>query len=483
MIETLADARLPAGAFDVAIAGAGPAGISLAMRLARMRPDWRIALLEGGGEQFDPASADLHRGELGGVDYPLDASRLRFFGGASNHWGGWCRPLDETDFEPNESLDRPGWPIARSDLDPYWKDADELCEIVHSGYEEDAINPERGARLLDLSQSRWFRHRMYRFSPPTRFGPRYREAIVAMPNLHCLLDANLVALEFLDDQVVAAQLRGLSGARARLPVKRMVLAMGGLENARFLLNLQQAPELRQWPWPKLVGRYFADHYGLGGGLLLSRADLGYAREEVAGEVGMPVIMYKDQFLRDGASNLSIRFTPIKPEHWIDKHYALLPQGDNWTYQISVTVEPVPVADSRVALAERRDALGMRALRLDWNVSDKDFSAATDACRRLARDVAQSREGGRVRLIDMETRKPPHSPLGPTFHHMGTTRMASNVKQGVVDADCRMFGSRNLYLAGSSVFASYGSANPTLNIVALALRLADHLAQQEKGFAE
>jgi choline dehydrogenase-like flavoprotein len=482
MIETLGNARLDGRPFDVAIAGAGPAGISLAMRLARKRPDWRIALLEGGGEQPDPASAELHRGELGGISYPLDNSRLRFLGGASNHWGGWCRPLDETDFEPNPALDRPGWPIRHADLQPYWAEADKLCEIVHSGYEEDAINPERRARLLDLSASQWFRHRMYRFSPPTRFGTRYREELESLPNLHCLLDANLVQLEFRDDQVIAAQLRGLTGASSRLPVKRIILAMGGLENARFLLNLQQTPELQQWPWPKLVGQYFADHYGLGGGLLLSRADLGYAREEVAGEVGMPVIMYKDNVLREGASNLLIRFSPVAPDHWLDKDYALLQQRDNWTYQISVTIEPAPMADSRVGLAEQRDALGMRLLRLDWNVSDKDFQAATLACRRLARDVAQMDAGGRVRLIDMETRKPPESPLGPVFHHMGTTRMASDVEQGVVDADCRMFGSRNLYLAGSSVFASYGSANPTLNIVALALRLADHLAEQEDGSA-
>ncbi len=478
MIENLGSVRLDSRPFDVVIAGAGPAGISLALRLARARPEWRIALLEGGGEQHSPESADLHRGELGALEYPLDASRLRFLGGASNHWGGWCRPLDETDFEPNAAMDRPGWPISRSDLTPYWPEADKLCEINHAGYEDDALRPERAARLLDLSRSKWFQHRIYRFSPPTRFGQRYREAIAELPNLHCLLDANLVNLEFRGDEVVAAQLRGLAGASLRLPAKRVVLAMGGLDNARFLLNLQESPELKSHPWPKAIGRYFADHYGLDGGLLLSRANLGYGREEVDGEVGMPVIMYRDPVLREGNCNLSMRLMPVDATHWLGPDYALLPQPGNWTYQISITVEPALLADSCVRLAQRRDALGMRALRLDWNVSERDFAAATLACRRLARDVAQVADGGRIRLTDMETRKPP-SPLGPTFHHMGTTRMAESADLGVVDGNCRMFGSRNLYMAGSSVFASYGSANPTLNIVALALRLGDHLAGLER----
>jgi choline dehydrogenase-like flavoprotein len=60
------------------------------------------------------------------------------------------------------------------------------------------------------------------------------------------------------------------------------------------------------------------------------------------------------------------------------------------------------------------------------------------------------------------------------HHMGTTRMSDSPATGVVDADCRVFGVDNLYVAGSSVFPTVGYANPTLTIVALALRLAEHL---------
>jgi choline dehydrogenase-like flavoprotein len=64
-----------------------------------------------------------------------------------------------------------------------------------------------------------------------------------------------------------------------------------------------------------------------------------------------------------------------------------------------------------------------------------------------------------------------------FHHLGATRMHPDPNLGVVDADCRVHGLRNLYVAGSSVFPTYGCSNPTLTVVALALRLADHLKQR------
>ena len=64
--------------------------------------------------------------------------------------------------------------------------------------------------------------------------------------------------------------------------------------------------------------------------------------------------------------------------------------------------------------------------------------------------------------------------GTLSHHMGTTRMHESPRMGVTDANCRVHGLQNLYVAGSSLFPCAGHQNPTLTIVALALRLADHL---------
>jgi NAD(P)-dependent dehydrogenase (short-subunit alcohol dehydrogenase family) len=87
---------------DLAIVGGGPAGITLALALANTHI--KILLLESGGMDFEPATQALYEGAETGVRYiPLNATRLRYLGGCSNHWGGWSRPLDEIDFE---QLDR-----------------------------------------------------------------------------------------------------------------------------------------------------------------------------------------------------------------------------------------------------------------------------------------------------------------------------------------------------------------------------------------
>ena len=93
-----------------------------------------------------------------------------------------------------------------------------------------------------------------------------------------------------------------------------------------------------------------------------------------------------------------------------------------------------------------------------------------------------REMGRVKLFDWvldDDLSLPGLEQGQElagYHHMGTTRMGTTPRDGVVDRDCRVFGIDNLYIAGSSVFRTSGHANPTLTIVQLALRLVDHLAR-------
>jgi choline dehydrogenase-like flavoprotein len=138
----------------------------------------------------------------------------------------------------------------------------------------------------------------------------------------------------------------------------------------------------------------------------------------------------------------------------------------------------PDPDSRVTLGEERDALGMRRVRLDWRLPADFERHLTRAHELLAEDLGEAGLG-RVRINVGETgNDPTGTPAGPTVgngsHHMGTTRMHRDPAYGVVDENCRIHGTANLYVAGSSVFPSYGIDNPTMTIVALALRLADHL---------
>jgi choline dehydrogenase-like flavoprotein len=140
--------------------------------------------------------------------------------------------------------------------------------------------------------------------------------------------------------------------------------------------------------------------------------------------------------------------------------------------LSTRFEPVPNRDSRLFLIRERDALGMRKVQLDWRLSDLDRHSVRRTLEILA--VQMGRIGlGRLRVL-FDEEGPWPDDLAGGWHHMGTTRMSSSAKEGVVDKNCRVHGMSNLYVAGSSVFPTAGSGTPTLTIVALALRLAQHL---------
>ncbi len=156
------------------------------------------------------------------------------------------------------------------------------------------------------------------------------------------------------------------------------------------------------------------------------------------------------------------------------------------YYLFVHLEQEPNPASRITLSERRDALGVPLGRLDWRLGDLERRSFRRALELVAQEFG--RIGlGRVREIGTDLPRvswlqkkgapgeggwPPG--LRGSYHHIGTTRMASDPRRGVVDANCRVHGLTNLFVAGSSVFPTSGCHNPTLTIVALALRLANHL---------
>jgi choline dehydrogenase-like flavoprotein len=137
-------------------------------------------------------------------------------------------------------------------------------------------------------------------------------------------------------------------------------------------------------------------------------------------------------------------------------------------------EQAPNPDSRVTLGTRRDRFGLPVARIDWRPASSD-RASIRASQEVIDEALRAAGLGHVELMLGDERPP--ALLEGNFHHLGATRMHPDPAMGVVDADCRVHGVRNLYVAGSSVFPTYGCSNPTLTVVALALRLADHLKKQ------
>jgi choline dehydrogenase-like flavoprotein len=494
------DARtLPNGTLlegDVCIVGAGAAGITIAREWIGSHR--KVLLLEGGGLQYEPAMQDLYRGEIVGLPYfPLEAARLHFFGGTTGHWAGWCATFDAIDFEKRDWVPHSGWPIRREHLDPFYVRAQPLLQLGPYEYTAAAWH-RRDPALVPLAlDPRVVWTKMWQFSPPTRFGTTYRDAIFGARNVELYTHANVCEIEP-NDTVTAVQglrVRGLDAKEIRVRARHYVLACCSIQNARLLLasRLGNANDL--------VGRFFMEHIEMPGGHLVLAAsptagmkmyEMNYGVTKARGELALHAAIQREQRMLNGTVSLEpgapdevakSTFQAMPPDAVAKMREsrasvaADLPPAGRFFHVIS-RLEQSPNPHSRVSLSTERDALGMPRVKLDWRLTDLEKHTFRAFYEVLGREFGRSGLG-RVQVLDWITSADPGWPstLGGGWHHMGTTRMHESPRWGVVDPNCQVHGLANLSIAGASVFPTGGGVNPTLTLVALSLRLSDSLKRK------
>jgi len=475
---------------DVLIIGAGAAGITLARALAGTRAT--AIVLESGGLDEEDATQQLAHGLSDG--YPVDVTRLRYFGGTTNHWGGWCRAFDPWVFERRPWVADVGWPIGPSELAPWYRQAAAVVELPSHppGWTWDWAYWRRQLRRWGfalLPDNDVTTGAVFRFSPPTRFGTKYRAELRAARNVNVVLHAN--ALELRTDAAAAhvteVPVATLAGNRFLARSRIVVLAVGGLEVPRILLLSDSTRSAGLGNDHDLVGRYFMDHVEGSVGTLeigaLPAAYMGGVFGNARAMVGLtPAAMEREQLLA-----CAVTFdadTKLGVGRYADRDSGVtaadvgtlrtgLGGGSSHAADVLVRAEPKPQSDSRVVLSGERDALGQRRLELRYARSPAVESSIRRTLELVGRELGRAGVG-RLRIDLDDTDKTRYEVPTIGFHLMGTTRMAADPKQGVVDADLRVHGTDNLYVASSSVFPTVGYTNPTLTIVALTLRLAEHL---------
>ena len=164
--------------FDVAIVGAGAAGIVLALKLAEYGK--RVALIEAGGHEFSEESQQIYVGKtIGDPYFQLDHARLRYFGGSTNHWAGLCRTFEPEDFNRGYLGDKYNWPIKFDELDRFRAEACNILEIQNS-FDDKRFGSSRIESIK------------FEFSPPVRFGSKYKESLTKNPKVHLFLNSNFL---------------------------------------------------------------------------------------------------------------------------------------------------------------------------------------------------------------------------------------------------------------------------------------------------
>jgi len=485
-------------AFDVCVIGSGPAGLTLARKLAARGK--RVALMEGGGTEISWESEALYEGDSVGADYwPLTAVRKRYFGGSSNCWSGVCRQLDAHDFAPVAHHSWSGWPIGKSDLDPYCAETEEILVLPADRPPAHTLFPDGTDRFTQIR---------LRQSNGLYLGERYAAEVEAAARLALCLHANLVDLE-LDDRlqrVTSGVFRSFERLEEfRVEAEVFALCLGGLENPRFLLNADRQIAGGIGNQHDLVGRFFNEHPHQHVGTVLLAAPMRnreiYAPEPrfmaEAGILNSALLCTPDrrqltlpnELVRSAACRADFLRRLTEALHGMPlvcSEGGLQAYFEQWqnpermlTASLDIMAEQALDPTSRARLGAERDRFGLRRIVLDWHLGELDVHTIRTATLAFGELLAE-RDAGRLKLADWLLEERPTFPgpdrarvCGP--HHMCTTRMSDDPRRGVVDRNCRVHGMDNLYLGGSSVFATGGFANPTYTIVQLALRLADHLA--------
>lgn len=497
---------------DICIIGAGAAGITIAREFIDQGID--VALVESGGIDFDPDTQELYKGEDVDSWYSgLEAMRLRFFGGSTNHWDGNCRPLDPIDFYKRPGIANSGWPFGRNELIPFYQRAEAVCElepfdysvVEWAGTESDGPLPVAREALVTG---------VYRRSPPTRFGTRYHDELRHAPNVTVYLHANVLQLETNDaaTHVTGARVSTLQGKKVNLTANVFILATGGAENARLLLLSDETQSEGLGNANDLVGRYFSDHLNTSPGTIVPvdsgiNIDAYDFRRRVYGFLSMPEeLVRQEQLLNVTIALEAIAFPAAKgvtsakrlseslsageapDQFFTDMGNMILDVDDvvvaTWRKMIDrsapiekirlhTRIEPAPNPENRVTLGQERDRFGQRRIRVKWRQGDLEYRSIKRAHELLALEAGRLALGRVTFSLDSLEGDMPDNTY-QSFHHMGSTRMHESETQGVVDADCRIHQIDNLFIGGSSVFPTFGCSNPTFTIVALSLRLADHI---------
>jgi peptidoglycan/xylan/chitin deacetylase (PgdA/CDA1 family) len=316
--------------------------------------------------------------------------------------------------------------------------------------------------------------------------------------------------------------------------KHYVLAAGGTENPRLLLLSNHVASRGLGNEHDLVGRYFMEHPHTERKIIVPRRrissalyGLGFRNRAIAARLALPAELQEREQLLNYSGNIEPVYFGHTSAGWLAFRKLVLslsrsrstdpfiryppygrkglslrevgdvvrqfdrvtvaaflqlfqPEGFNAAFVLESKPEQAPNPESRLVLDHARDAFGLNRIKLDWRMLPIDRRTTVRAEEIIEGELRRLGIGSLAPLGPGDIEGWPAN-LHGGWHQIGMTRMHEDPRRGVVDATGRVHGMANLFITGSSIFPTAGAAPPTLTIVALAMRLADHL--QHRVFAE
>lgn len=496
----------------VCVIGSGLAATAVAKKLlASSQHD--IVLIEA-GDLSSLTSSVSHVNH--GLDFKLPLTRSIEVGGTTNLWHGILAPLAAIDFQARSWIPKSGWPISLADLSVYYQQALQFFNIPKAYH--DYFDANKNPYLAKYGDDIRFDHTLLQHKIYLQQNPIYRaKALIKSlfsqhPQSHCLYNATGLYVATADrDQQVQRLVVGLAdGRQLTVNANYFVICCGALETPRLLLN-----STRQQALPfisPVTGHYLMDHpmgnlcqmkflcptkAPLYSDLMLKsktrlRTSLVFTdqlqqQQELPNHsfslrpAFSPGIDDKSEQLKQALLTLRRRKLALKEMAYILSNFNTCAQIMHYKLSLKVkykysdlffVTEQVPNYTSCVRLSNTLDQWHMPKALVNWQLSQQDYDSMLSSFKLLSQQAFSPQAYQFIHHID-ELRWPER--LSSAAHHLGSARMATSASQGVVDHNLQVFGYENLFVCDGSVFTTGGSANPSLTITALALRLGQHLS--------
>jgi len=451
--------------FPVIIFGSGPAGMTTALELEKKNIS--SVIIEAGESEYNSDSQAMYNGKIiGDTLVSLSNSRLRQLGGTSGHWGGWCKPLETYNFK--------GWPIKKKDLDPYQK---KTCSMLN-------INDQ----FKQTKLNNYFNQIEFKYSD-VRFAEKYKGYIKKSKKIHLILNCQLSHFEG-DERKIKSAICFFKNITKEIKSKYFILACGGIENSRILLWTKEK-NINLFNKNLPIGEYWMNHPWIVSGVgLINKKKL---KEKL-----------KDQFINyDGPLHFATSKNLIEEKKILSVSMYMNAKEDTKLYKeiikdilcvapeygkkishlvfkkdlkcgnIFMQLEESPNKNNRIKLDPyEKDKFNIPIINLFYKQSKESVFAAKTFLEEFG-NFCVDENLGRIAAKDNIHNLEGFDNLGGN-HHLGGTNMGEDKFKSVVDLNLKVHDIKNLYIAGSSTFATAGYTNPTYTIVQLSLRLADEL---------
>jgi choline dehydrogenase-like flavoprotein len=506
---------------DICVIGAGTAGLVLVREL--LNSGYTAVVLESGGTTVEEQTQKLYDCTVAGLPHRgYLQGRFRTLGGTSTRWGGQLLPLTALDIDRRQWIDAVAWPITYADLQDYYQRVEDLFGVDRYPYESGALNrwPAQGTEF----DANHFTARYAKWPP---FARRNLARLVGKDcadshSVEVVLHANVTEISLSDDgtRVVLVKARTLDGAAIEVTARHFVMATGTLETIRLLLASRSVVPAGIGNHSGHLGKNFQDHLSIRAAELFPRSirsfehrfapffidstmrtvrlELSSSMQQDRGLLscfGQVLFETPDDSgfaeLREGLRRFQARRNPWPSVKGWTNILKDIPNmcrlgavrflrqrvayPDNARFHLQVDVEQCPNSESTVSLGHDLDTLGMPMLTLNWRIKSLEKWTMQEYVR-LFRHEWERLDLGDARWNQKLFEEGDRwlEDVVDVYHQTGGTAMSEHSSGGVVDAQLRVHGVANLHIASCSVFPSSGSANPTFTLLALTVRLADHL---------